>query len=222
MPTELSPAVDWIELSGVNAFLVDDDGTLTLVDTGMPWHATAIQRAVAEAGHAVADIERVLLTHYDLDHVGGLGRLGLDAEVVAGRADAAIIRGAANPSLRSRKGLFQRVMGVLVREYPAVQDIADGDTIGSFTAYHTPGHTPGHTAYVSESLGVAVLGDLVRESDGRLAASPWIISADTGQVRESIRTLAAEAPPFEVACMGHGVPFSEGGTDHLRALADRL
>lgn len=224
MVTRLGDGVWWYDLGGVNAYLVDDGGTLTLVDTGMPWHGRRVTLSIDDTGHSLQDVERVLVTHYDLDHVGGLGRLhGLDATVYVGAADAPFLTGTAKPPLSNRKGLLQRLMGPLASapDLP-VETVADGDTVESFTAYHTPGHTPGHTAFVSESLGVAFLGDLVRESGGELAASPWFISYDSGQVHESVRDLAERAPGFDVAAMGHGVPFRSRGSEVFAALADEL
>lgn len=223
MVTTLTEGVWWIDLGTVNAYLVADDG-LTLVDCGMPWNAGAITDGIADAGHAIGDVDRVLVTHYDLDHVGAIADLQLppDAEVFVGAADAPYVTGREKPALTNRKGLLQRIVGRFAGTVETVTSVDDGDTIGSFTAHHTPGHTPGHTAYVSETHSAAFLGDLVREVDGRLAASPWYISRDTRAVRESIRGLVAADIEFEVAAMGHGTPFSEGGSDRLVALADRL
>ncbi|OYR48318.1 MULTISPECIES: MBL fold metallo-hydrolase [unclassified Halorubrum] len=224
MPTELADGVWRFELRGVSAYLVDDD-VPTLVDAGTPWDDAAIREGLAEAGVDVADIGRVLLTHYDLDHVGALAALTpeLDATVYTGAFDAAILRGERSPPLRNHKGAFQRLAG-LFTTHPdlEVESVSDGQRLGSFTAYHTPGHTPGHVAYVSESLGVALLGDLVSASDGGLDPSEWFISYDTDAVLESIRDLAARAPPFEVACVGHGDPLTSGGSEALAALARRI
>jgi len=224
MPTELADGVWRFELRGVSAYLVDDD-VPTLVDAGTPWDEAAIREGLAEAGVDVADVGRVLLTHYDLDHVGALAALTpeLDATVYTGAFDAAILRGERSPPLRNHKGAFQRLAG-LFTTHPGleVESVADGQELGSFTAYHTPGHTPGHVAYVSESLGVALLGDLVSASDGTLEPSEWFISYDTDAVLKSIRDLAARAPPFEVACVGHGDPLTSGGSDALAALARRI
>ncbi|ELZ23570.1 metallo-beta-lactamase superfamily protein [Halosimplex carlsbadense 2-9-1] len=224
MVTRLSEDAWWIELGGVNAYLVDDEGALTLVDAGMPWHGGRLLDAVVEAGFAPDDLDRVLITHYDLDHVGGLARLdGLDVTMYAGRRDAPLVAGRERPPFSIPKGAFQRLVGPLVTPPETeVVPLADGDAVGSFTAYETPGHTPGHVAYVSEALGIAILGDLVRESDGHLDPSSWIISADTDDVRRSIRDLGEAAPAFDVAAPGHGVPFERGGRDRLTDLAGRL
>jgi glyoxylase-like metal-dependent hydrolase (beta-lactamase superfamily II) len=96
--------------------------------------------------------------------------------------------------------------------------VADGETVGSFTAYHTPGHTPGHVAYVSEELDVALLGDLVRERRGALVHSPWLMSYDAEAVRRSVRRLVERGPAFSAACLGHGHPLREGGSAALSRL----
>ncbi|WP_255149017.1 MBL fold metallo-hydrolase [Halorarius halobius] len=223
MVTELREGVWRIDCGMVNAYLADDDGVLTLVDAGTPRDAGTIRRAVEDAGFILGDIERVLLTHYDLDHVGALGKLGTDATVYMGAGDVGFYVGDEKPPLAYHKGAFQRLAGLLVtRPGVSVESVSDGDEIGSFTAYHTPGHTPGHTAYVSEELSVAFVGDLVRESGGRLEPSPWHLSYDTERVRESIHYLADAEPAVEVLGMGHGTPFVTDGAVRLAELGEAI
>ncbi|MFC7139331.1 MBL fold metallo-hydrolase [Halosimplex aquaticum] len=224
MATQLREGVWWIDLRGVNAYLVDEGGDLTLVDAGMPWQGGGVVDAIVEAGYVLDDLEHVLLTHYDVDHAGGLSRLdGLDVTIYAGQRDASLVTGREAPPFSIPKGALQRLLGPLYTP-PSneVVPLADGDEIGSFTVYETPGHTPGHLAYVSEDLGVAFLGDLVGESDGRLEPMPWIVTDDGGQVRESVRRLAADAPDFDVAAVGHGVPFERAGRARFDELAARF
>lgn len=231
MVTALTDGVWWYDFGGVNAYLIDEaiatDGAetgLTLVDTGMPWHGTQLIAGIAEAGYQLADVERILLTHYDLDHVGGLAELDeLDATIHVGTGDADLVAGERKPPVSTHKGLFQRVVGAFVTA-PSnpVEGVSDGDTVGSFTVYETPGHTPGHVAYVSETGSVGLLGDMVRESGGSLEPSPWFISYDTDLVATSIRELTDRAPDFDVLGMGHGRPFRRGGADRLVDCAGRL
>ncbi|MFA1611616.1 MBL fold metallo-hydrolase [Halobellus rubicundus] len=221
MATELTEGVWHFSLRGVNAYLVFDD-VPTLVDAGTPLDESRLRAELGELGMEPGDVGRVLLTHYDLDHIGTLGALApeLDATVYAGPDDAEILTGARSPPISNHKGAFQRLVGVFTSAPNLdVEPIDDGDTIGSFTAYHTPGHTPGHVAYVSADLDAALLGDLVAGADGALEPSGWAMSYDTERVRESIDDLAARAPPFEVACMGHGTPLTAGGSEALAALA---
>jgi glyoxylase-like metal-dependent hydrolase (beta-lactamase superfamily II) len=218
-------AVRRLALRGVNAYLVDDDGTLTLLDAGTPWDTNRIDRMLRRAGLGVSDIERVLLTHYDLDHVGTLSELGLDPDVplYVAEPDASYLTGDVSPPLSNHKGLLQRGLGTFVpRVTNDVELVEDEDEIGGFVAYRTPGHTPGHVAYVHEGHGAAFVGDLVRESGGSLEAPPSVICYDTAENDESIREFAARAPPFEALCMGHGDPLARNGYGALRRLADRV
>lgn len=224
MVTQLGERVWWVDLTGVNAYLVDDGGTVTLVDAGLPWDGRRLVRAVAAAGHSVGDVERVLVTHYDIDHVGALAGVdGLDATVFVGRADRPYLVREARPSLAGRKELLQRAVDWW-RDVPdlPVEAVDDGDTVGSFTAYHAPGHTAGHTVFSSDSLSVAFLGDVVRESGGRFEPSPWLICQDYGQNLRTIPAVAGRLPDVEIACPGHGVPFVEHGHKRLSACADRV
>lgn len=224
MATELTDGVWQLELRAANAYLIDDD-TPTLVDAGTPWDESTIRDEIGETGVAIPDIGRVLLTHYDLDHVGTLAALtpDLDATVYAGEFDAAILRGDRSPPWTNHKGAFQRLVDLFVSTPDlTIEPIEDGDSIGSFTAYDSPGHTPGHMAYVSDDHSVGVLGDLVTESEGELEASGWAMSYDTDDVAISIIELADRTPDFDIACMGHGTPVTEGGHTALVELADEL
>lgn len=220
MVAELTGGVWQFDLRGVNAYLVEDD-VLTLVDAGTPFSEDSIRAGLDELGYAVGDIGRVLLTHYDFDHVGALAALAPDAPVYAGAFDGEILAGRRSPTLANHKGALQRALGVFMTDPSLeVRTLDDGDTVGSFTAYHTPGHTPGHFVFVSPELGVGLLGDLVTESGGTLDPSGWLISYDTKQVRDSIVSLGDRGPAFEVACPGHGTPLTAGGSEMLRSLAD--
>jgi len=224
MVTSLAGDVWWFDLGGVNAYLVDDGGTVTLVDTGTKWHTTALVDGLRDAGFERADLDRILLTHYDVDHVGGLTAFDdLDLTIYVGAVDAPYITGEKTATLWNHKGVIQRLGRPFVSP-PAnpIDPLEDGDTVGSFTVYDTPGHTPGHVCYVSEALGTAFLGDHVVERNGDLQPSLWVLNYDTDDVRWSIRALAERAPAFGVAAMGHGLPFEAGGSERLAGLLERL
>jgi glyoxylase-like metal-dependent hydrolase (beta-lactamase superfamily II) len=225
----LEPDRAWrLPCRGVNAYLLRDGtggtgDTWTLVDAGTPWDAERIRRRLDEAGVAPQALDRVLLTHYDLDHVGSLAALDIDCPIYVAPPDDAFLAARRAPPPTNHKGLLQRLLGPLVDAPDVrVEAVDDGDRFGGLTAYRTPGHTPGHTAYVHADYGVAFVGDLVREADGDLAPSPWLVTYDVSANAESVRSLAERAPPFEVVAMGHGDPIREGGDGALRRLADRL
>ncbi|MDS0298334.1 MBL fold metallo-hydrolase [Halogeometricum sp. S1BR25-6] len=218
-------AVRRFRCRGVNAYLVDDGGTLTLVDAGTPWDGARMREMLSSSGVSPSAIDRVLLTHFDLDHVGTLATLGLDADVPihASEPDASFLLGDADPPAGNHKGAFQRLARLFI-DSPEneVIRVSDGDEVGGFDAYRTPGHTPGHVAYHHAGHGAAFLGDVVRGSDGELDTLPWPMCYDADRNEKSLADLAERIDPFEVACVGHGDPIRTGGYDALRRAADRL
>lgn len=198
-----------IDLRGVNAYLV---GGETLVDAGWTWSASSVKEAVENAGDGLEDVERVLVTHYDLDHVGGLSclaRAGLDAPVYIAEPDGSYLTDDAKPPIRNRKGAFQRVVGLGIRKPPfPIEKVEDGDIIAGYEVVATPGHTPGHVAYFRGDA--AFVGDAVRENGGGLEPMPSFMSYDVETAKESIDSLAARFDG-ETAYVGHGEPVDEAG-----------
>ncbi|MCU4718329.1 MBL fold metallo-hydrolase [Halapricum hydrolyticum] len=228
MAEQLQPGVWFLDVGLVrpvntNSYLIDD-GTVTLIDTGLWINCPSLQSELADAGYEPSDIDRVLLTHYDLDHTTGLGRLApsFDGQVYIGRRDYDLSTGAFDPPLLHHKGLFHRVVRLF---FPIAADdvrpVRDGERIGNFTAFDTPGHNPGHVAYVHND-GAAFVGDLVWERGGRLRPPVWLDSYDMNELRESIAEFWSRAPPFEVLGVGHGAPITTDARQVYRELLDRL
>ena len=212
--------VAWPEPIGANAYLLDD-GEVTLVDAGVPVPRRSLAGELREAGYALSEIDRVLLTHYDVDHVGGLARVDIDAPVYLGALDCRLLRRSWSPPWTHHKGAFHRLAR---RVYSLsgldLRPVEDGDRIGGFRALHTPGHNPGHTVYLHPETGTAMLGDLVWNTSRGFVTPPWIDSYDTDRLAESVARMAGER--FGAACMGHGKPLGSGGDKALAALASSL
>ncbi len=203
-----------------NVFIVDDDA-ITLVDAGWPGDEATVREGIHDANLELADIDRVLLTHYDADHIGTLSRLTpeLDAPVYIHQLEAPYVAGDRLPPWTARHGFealhrlyYQRLT---LPDLP-VRPIEDGESIGGFRAYHTPGHTPGHVVYLHEALSAAFLGDLVYGLGSRLRPTGRITSYDAGQVTESIESFC-ERTNFRYACPGHG-PLLEDGHELLSSI----
>ncbi len=212
--------VAWPEPIGANAYLVDD-GELTLIDAGVPIPRRSLLKEICEAGYALSDVDRVLLTHYDIDHVGGLARIDLDAPAYLGALDLRLVRRTWSPPWRHHKGAFHRIARrIYSLSTVDLRIVSDDDRIGGFRAFHTPGHNPGHTVFVHSASETAFLGDLVWSTGGRFVSPPWIDSYDTERMAESIDRIAN--CHFETACVGHGLPHVRNGSKALRELAIEL
>lgn len=206
-----------------NCYLVDDGEAVTLIDAGLLINYPSLATELDRAGYERADIDRVLFTHYDIDHVGGARALrDHGVPMYMGERDVDLVTGAWDPNLVHHKGLFHRIAR---RLFPLaghdLRPIADGETVGNFTAHHTPGHNPGHTVYTHEGLDAAFLGDLVWATDGEFTTPFWLDSYEMRAVRESAYAFARDHE-FERGLAAHGEPVLTGAGDHLRAVTDEF
>jgi len=210
------PGVHEIGLGFVNAFLIEDAGGLTLIDTGIPGHHRKIIAYLKEIGKTPKDIKRILATHSDVDHIGSLAAMKKrsGATVYASAVEAeGIARGKSTRASRVRKrSLVRRIlMSTMLRVKPVVVDetLKEGDELpvrGGLVAVETFGHTPGHLSFLLKDGRVLFCGDSLRVDNGVLISSRPDYTDDAEQAEASYRKQAALKPA--VICFGHG-PFAK-------------
>jgi glyoxylase-like metal-dependent hydrolase (beta-lactamase superfamily II) len=155
------------------ALPADDGGTL-VVDTGLglPGHEERWEHILEQTGRP----ERVVVTHFHPDHVGG-------AAIVAGVADAPVYQGAldyeyctrawtAEAAERSEGHLVehgtppeeaatvraqQEQLTAFVHYAKDPEPLEPGESIGGWEVLHLPGHADGHLALLRD--GVLIAGD---------------------------------------------------------------
>ena len=161
--------------------LLFDGEVPTLVDAGFADTVDIVADRLDELGVAP---ERLMLTHGDPDHAGGLAGLAKRYDPETWVPDGTEVD--AEPDRR----------------------FGDGDEVGRFTAVHVPGHTPHHHALVDEDAGVAVIGDALFGADARslpegyFVLPPAYFSADLAAADESLERLADYE--FDVGLVYHG------------------
>jgi glyoxylase-like metal-dependent hydrolase (beta-lactamase superfamily II) len=152
----------------INCFLLaEEDGSATLIDTGLPGTAQAILEAARQLG---TPIRRILLTHAHTDHVGSLDALRdklPHAEIYIGSAEALLLVGDF-----STYGLnsAQKPFGFMKTRSSPSKVLADGEMVGSLKTICSPGHTPGHVVYLDTRDGTLIAGDSFTTHMGLVAA----------------------------------------------------
>ncbi|WP_144926206.1 MBL fold metallo-hydrolase [Halorubrum salsamenti] len=169
-------------------YLLGADGTgpLTLVDAGFdaPDIRDQLAAGIEATGHAVADVDQILLTHYHGDHAGLAGWVQAEsgASIRIHEADAPVAAPdeAAYRDLRDRQEAAFEAWGMpeakreavrvvldeemdLAAGDPEIEPIADSETVRAgpydLTALHLPGHTAGHVGYHAADEGALWSGD---------------------------------------------------------------
>jgi glyoxylase-like metal-dependent hydrolase (beta-lactamase superfamily II) len=181
----------------VNAYFVQEDDGVTLVDTTM----NAAEKLIAAAP---GTIRRIALTHGHGDHVGSLDglkkRLGDSVEVLMPEIDAQI-----------HAGEREKTSG----SWPKLETVPDvrlkpGDKVGSLEVVASPGHTPGHVAFLDTRDRALLAGD-VFTTYGRVEVTNHfyprfplaaMVTWDKQRDLESARALRALEP--SALLVGHG------------------
>jgi glyoxylase-like metal-dependent hydrolase (beta-lactamase superfamily II) len=185
----------------VNVLLVEDD-PLTLVDTGPNFLTTlhTLETSLAEHGRRIEDIERIVLTHQHIDHIGlaseivrrsGAEVWALDL-LVDWLADQPAKVGAERAymsGLLSRHGAPRRVVDAPRTDEIGVEgwdpsvivthQLHEGDVVpfagGDWRVMTRPGHSPFDTIFVDERRGLLISGDHLLP---RISSNPVITPVD--------------------------------------------
>jgi glyoxylase-like metal-dependent hydrolase (beta-lactamase superfamily II) len=190
------------------ALMWGSDGA-TLVDTGLPGQLDIVRRSIEDAGVDFESINRIILTHQDIDHIGGLpeilrARRG-EIEVLAHEEDRPYIEGS-QPLIKMRSERLTQMMEALpepqrerferIFSRPPSGEVdrtlSDGEVLplhGGITVIHTPGHTPGHLSLFVEDSRLLIVGDELRVEEGELVGPSESATPDMESANASLAKL---------------------------------
>ena len=196
-----------------NQYLLKDPDGLTLIDAGVPGSAWKVLVYLRRHHFTPHDLKRILITHADYDHVGGLAVLkrASGARIYANSIEAkAIARGGYSRPLRAVNS-FLRWLFDLVEKVgttsPVVVDetLAEGQVLPIQNGLHvvdSSGHTPGHVSFYAPALGILFTGDSILSRKDRLVGSHGAVTWDQEKADRSVRRQAALRA--RIVCPGHG------------------
>lgn len=193
--------------------IVDTDG-LTLIDAGLPRSEKKILAYIASLGKSARDVKRIILTHSDVDHVGGLAALkkATGARTYASKIEAeAIAAGRPSRGINPSGFSLRRVMFTLMRPFMKVapfqvdEIVSDGQVLPvlrGLRVVETIGHTPGHISLFAPEAGILFCGDsMVTDANGIQGSRPGV-TWDEARAKESARKQSMLGA--RIVCSGHG------------------
>lgn len=164
--------------------LLWDNNTVVLVDAGLPVSLSEIKKAIEESGVSFEKISKIIVTHQDIDHIGGIKSILEelpDVEVLAHEKEKPYIQG--EVEFVRLKGLMERMKSLpeedqekildMIKKAPTevnktLKDAEELPYCGGIIIIHTPGHTPGHICLYHKSSKTIIAGDAMNVIDGQL------------------------------------------------------
>lgn len=215
--------------SFVNSFaFVEDDGSVTLVDTGVKKAPPKIVAGLAAIGKRPEDVQRIVLTHAHPDHAGGAAemarRTGAPVSVHDGdRSWCEAGEVLAKPTETTTLGrLLMRVSKPTFEPFETGPALSDGEVLpvaGGLRVVHTPGHSPGHVSLLHEPSGVLVTGDAIFNVR-RMRLSPKWLCADFAMTRQTAHRLGEL--DYDVAAFTHGPEIRDNAREQVRGFLRAL
>lgn len=232
----------------VNCWLVETE-PLTLIDTG-PNSGKALdelERQLADAGHEIAELGLIVITHQHVDHTGlaeiiaersgaQVAALGAAARRLANYAEDAELEDRFAGELMLWHGVPAEVVTALQSvsqsfrawgsHVTVTRPLADGERLElgdrSWEVQHRPGHSPSDTLFWDAERKLLVAGDhlLAHISSNPLLSRP--LDGSPGRTQALVSYLGSLARtrelPAELVLTGHGEPI----TDHVALIDARF
>lgn len=199
-----------------NVYLIEDEGGVTIFDTG----ARTMHKGIAAAGARLGGIRRVVLGHGHTDHRGSAPFLA--APVYCHPAEVQDAEGSGGfrywePGLASLPFVLRHAHKLMHRfawdggPVEIAGTLTEGDEVAGFTVVEVPGHAPGMIALWRERDRLALTSDTFytidmwgRDSEPRLPLDTY--NYDTEQARASLLKVAELEPA--AAWPGHAKPVT--------------
>jgi glyoxylase-like metal-dependent hydrolase (beta-lactamase superfamily II) len=232
----------WPNISHVNAYALDSESGLVLVDCGQGGHPTGLEAlavALRAADHELGDVRDLVVTHYDTDHMGNLGavKAASDCVVWAHERCEAFFEVVDDPDQAEQRRRLMAIAGgaddELVEGVASVREevegadapvrpdrlLSDGTILeiaaGGWRAIELPGHSPSQVGLWHEDQRMLISADVM--------VSTFSAFGDAEGSRDPIEEWRSSiervhALDARVAFPGHGRPINDVTTlaDHYR------
>jgi glyoxylase-like metal-dependent hydrolase (beta-lactamase superfamily II) len=213
-----------VPMGFANAFLIESDDGLTLIDAGFPRKEAAVFAAISELGRSPDQLNHLIFTHGHPDHIGSAAAIvrKTGARTYMHPLDIPMAEsGGPFRPMRPAPGLLGQVLCRLFfdpeeRMEPVAidQPLTPGETLsvaGGFEIIHAPGHCAGQVALLWRPGRMLFAGDVATNLIG-LGDPVGFENLEEG--RASQCKLAGLS--FDAAGFGHGKPIARDASAQFR------
>lgn len=214
-----------------------DDDTVVLVDAGFPGQLQQIREAMGSAGVPFDRLDKVIITHQDIDHIGSLPDIIRESshkvEVLSHEEERPYIEGR-KPLIKMNQERLSKMLVSLPEEQrqrmealfanppKASVDTAVADEgvlpyCGGITVIFTPGHTPGHICLYLNQSKILITGDALVAVDGELRGPNPQATYDMDTALKSLKKLTQY--DIETVICYHGGVYRDSANERLAELA---
>jgi glyoxylase-like metal-dependent hydrolase (beta-lactamase superfamily II) len=195
--------VERVDGTLANAYVISLGEKKVLVDAGTEGSGRKIVDFFTRNGTRP---DCVLITHYHMDHVGGL-KLVYDMfrpAIYAPGVEVPVIQG--REKMKPAPGLLPRLVARFSRGKP-VEDVRDVSTLllEGLKVVETPGHTPGSTSFLLERERLIFVGDAISTAGGRASVNR-MFTYDHAKALQSFEKVMGMRPITILP--GHGDPLT--------------
>ena len=215
--------------------LIWDDDSVVLVDAGVTNSLPEIKNAMEDANIPFEKLNKIIVTHQDIDHIGGIKSI-LDelpeVKVIAHEEDKPYIQGE-KKLIRLNSNFMNRINSLPKEEREKILDmfenvhvevnmtLTDGEELaycGGIIVIHTPGHTPGHICLYHKKTKTLIVGDAMNVVDGQLIGPNKQIMNEEEE-RIAINSLKKfEEYDIENVISYHGGLFNDNPNQRIKEL----
>lgn len=221
----------------IHPTLIWDKDTVILVDTGMAGSLPEIKNAMENTSVSFERLNKIIVTHQDIDHIGGiksiLNELD-DVKVLAHEEDKPYIQGE-KKLIRLNSNFMERINSLPDEEQKKVLNmlenlsvsvditLEDGEELadcGGIIIIHTPGHTPGHICLYHKASKTLIVGDAMNIIDEQLIGPNKLLLTEEN-AKKAVNSLRKfENYDVENVITYHGGLFNNDPNQRIREFND--
>jgi len=213
-----------VPMGKANAYLIDGDDGLTLIDAGFPGKEAVVFEAIGRLAGTPKVLKHLIFTHHHLDHIGSAAaivqRTGARTYMHPLDIPMAETGGPFRP-MSPAPGLLGQMMCRLFYDHnervtPVAidQPLTHGEILpiaGGFEVIHTPGHCAGHVALLWRQGRMLFAGDVGMNLMGLGDPVGFETLSEGRSSQHKIASLSFEAVGF-----GHGKPIAFDASTRIR------